>query len=134
MRTLTKFVCGATLSALSWQVFAAGRCCNNPTVWTFKNLDKYPIKLSCTLERSVAWAGKPIAMETETIKPGSSFKYTWDSNWYSDGMGMLPGAWSCKPSDPKLAKGIKPVKFSTDWGENVTVSWRKERFAVSSRP
>jgi hypothetical protein len=81
----------------------------------------------------VAWAGKPITMETEIIKPGASFKYTWDANWYSDGMGMLPGAWSCKPSDPKLAKGIKPVKFSTDWGENVTVSWRKERFAVSRR-
>ena len=121
------------LSALSWQVFAAGRCCNNPTVWTFKNLDRSPIKLSCTLERSVAWAGKPISMETEIIKPGGQFKYTWDANWYSDGMGMLPGQWICRPKDPQLVKVLKPLKFSTDWGENASIVWRKERLAISKR-
>jgi hypothetical protein len=81
----------------------------------------------------VAWAGKPITMETEIIKPGASFKYTWDANWYSDGMGMLPGMWSCRPSDAKLAKEFKPLRFKTDWGENATINWRKERFAVSRR-
>ena len=111
----------------------AGRCCNNPTVWTFKNLDKSPAKLTCTLERSVAYAGKPITMETEVIGPGGVFKYTWDSQWYADGMGMLPGDWSCRSSDLKTAKDIKPVKFKTDWGENATIKWRKERFAVSRR-
>lgn len=81
----------------------------------------------------MAWAGKPITMETDLIKPGAVYKYTWDANLYADGMGMLPGSWSCRPSDPKLAKGLKPQKFTTDWGENITISWRKERFAVSRR-
>lgn len=111
----------------------ADRCCNNPTVWTFKNLDRAPAKLICNLDRSVAWAGKPITMETDVIKPGAVYKYTWDSNWYADGMGMLPGAWICRPSDPRLAKGLKPQKFTTDWGENITITWRKSTLAVSRR-
>lgn len=111
----------------------ADRCCNNPTVWTFKNLDRASVKLTCVLERSVAWAGKPITMETDVIKPGAVYKYTWDVSFYADGMGMLPGSWSCRPSDPKLAKGLQPQKFTTDWGENVVVSWRKERLTVSRR-
>lgn len=117
----------------SSQSVFADRCCNNPTVWTFKNLERSSLKLTCTLERSVAWAGKPITMETDVIKPGAVYKYTWDASLYSEGMGMLPGSWSCRPSDPKLAKGLKPQKFTTDWGENITISWRKERFAVSRR-
>lgn len=72
-------------------------------------------------------------METDVIKPGAVYKYTWDASWYADGMGMLPGTWSCRPADPKIAKGLKPQKFTTDWGENVVISWRKERFAVSRR-
>jgi hypothetical protein len=113
------------LCSMPFPAFAGGRCCNNPTVWTFKNLDKSPIKLACVLERSVAWAGKPITMETETIKPGASFKYTWDANWYSDGMGMLPGQWNCRSSNPKSA-----IKLETEWGENLSFEFRKGKLAI----
>jgi len=104
---------------------AAGRCCNNPTVWTFKNLDKNPVKLFCVLERSVAWAGKPITMETEQINSGAIYKYTWNANWYSDGMGMLPGQWSCRSSNPKSA-----IKLETEWGENLSLEFRKGKLAI----
>lgn len=66
-------------------------------------------------------------METEIIPPRGTFKYTWDTQWYSDGMGMLPGSWICRPSDNKLAKVLKHMKFTTDWGENKTLTWRSDR-------
>lgn len=121
-------------SSLVWAsalAYSAGRCCHNPTVWTFKNSGRAPIKLTCILERSVAWAGDPIRMETETISPRGTFKYTWDTQWYSDGMGMLPGNWICRPTDNKLAKVLKPLKFTTDWGENKTLTWRSDRLTLS---
>lgn len=114
-------------------VFAASRCCNNPTVWTFKNLDKYPVQLICRLERSVAWAGDPIIVKTEIIKPGSVYRHTWDANYYAEGVGMLPGSWSCKSLDTKLSKSHKTIKFVTTWGENRSIHWRTASVAGRNR-
>jgi hypothetical protein len=114
--------------ALFGPVVEASTCCNTPTVWILKNQDKSPLSINCTLEKSPAWAGKPIAMSTGVIKPGSQFKHQWDRNWYSDGMGMIPGEWECKTSDSKAA-----VRFTTDWGENISLGLKGGKLKVSGK-
>lgn len=112
----------------------AGTCCHTPTLWTIKNLDKTPVELTCSLEKSAAWSGKPISMSTGTIAAGGSYAHTWDSVWYSDGMGMVPGTWACRVSGSKGTQAdlsTPPLAFSTDWGENVTISWNKSKGTVA---
>jgi hypothetical protein len=112
----------------------AGTCCHVPTVWTIKNQDSAPVIVACQLEKSVAWTGKPIAMETGTIASGGVYEHTWGSDWYSDGMGMIPGKWICKIKAPdnhgaEIASG--KLSLATDWGENVTIVWKKEKLTVA---
>jgi hypothetical protein len=115
--------------ALFGPVVEASTCCNTPTVWILKNQDKSPLSINCTLEKSPAWDGKPIVMSTGVIKPGSLYKHQWDRNWYSDGMGMIPGEWQCKTSDSKAA-----VRFTTDWGENVSLNINATKVTVVGKP
>ena len=112
----------------------AGACCNVPTVWTLKNLDSVPVNLTCQLVKSVAWSGKPIEMETGVIAPAGSFQYSWGTDWYSDGMGMIPGSWTCQikfSSTAAPTTSVPNLSFSTDWGENVTITWKKEQLTVA---
>ena len=109
-----------TLCSLSSVRSDAATCCNTPTVWTYHNRDSRSVSLECKLEKSSAWSGKPLAISLPKLEAGKSHKHTWNSDWYADGMGMIPGQWVCKDVDnPKVA----PLAFSTDWGENITVSW-----------
>jgi hypothetical protein len=116
----------------SAQVFAA-TCCNTPTVWTFKNFDSSPVVLTCTLEKSSSWKGEKIEMTTKPIPAKGSIKHVWDAGWYADGMGMIAGEWRCSlpASDGKLKPST--LVFSTDWGENVTISWNKSRGSVARK-
>ena len=107
----------------------AATCCHTPTVWTIKNESPSPAILNCSLKKSTAWSGQPINMKTEKISAGGTTQHTWDSNWYSDGMGMLPGTWTC------VNEGThdQALTFSTDWGENITITWSKSRGNVARR-
>lgn len=109
-------------------VVEASTCCNTPTVWVLKNKGKSPLPVNCTLEKSPAWAGQPIVMSTGVIKPGSQYKHQWDRNWYSNGMGMIPGDWECKTTDSKAT-----VIFTTDWGENVSLGLKDGKLKVSGK-
>ena len=124
----------ATLVFLSHAVMAA-TCCNTPTLWTIKNLDKTPVTLSCSLDKSAAWTGRPISMSTGKIAAGGTFKHTWSSAWYSDGMGMIPGSWSCRAvnanGQPDAASTA--LAFTTDWGENITISWERSKGNVARK-
>jgi hypothetical protein len=116
------------------QVVMAGTCCHTPTIWTFKNLDAVPVTLECRLEKSAAWSSKPLTMSTKNIAPGAHYVYTWDSGWYADGMGMIPGQWACKPvskDDNASAGTATQVAFTTDWGENITISWTRAKATVA---
>lgn len=138
-KKLMLLLCGSLgLSILA----LGGTCCHTPTVWTFKNQDKLPVRLQCKLEKSSAWSGKPIMMTTGDIAAGAVYKHTWDSGWYSDGMGMIPGQWVCRVPTDKETKneankvaGVESagatVVFSTDWGENVTISWAHSKATVA---
>lgn len=110
--------------------FAAGRCCHTPTVWTFKNLDTVPVALTCVLEKSAGWKGDPVSITTGKIAPLHSYEHKWGPEWYSDGMGLIPGSWACRSDDPA---GSEPLKFATDWGENVMITWHKAKGAVAKR-
>ena len=121
------------LGGFSWAVMA-GTCCHTPTIWTFKNQDTVPVTLQCSLEKSAAWSGKSITMTTKQSAPAATYQHTWDAGWYADGMGMLPGQWVCKPSakDEKATLGTPSVlAFSTDWGENITISWTRAKASVA---
>lgn len=116
---------------LSFNIFSnadAGTCCNTPTVWTLKNLTKNPVKLSCKLESSVAWSGKPILFETNVIAAHTSTTQKWGKEWYNDGMGMIPGKWQCKNAS-KSSQEV--LSFSTDWGENVIVLWKETQSSIA---
>jgi hypothetical protein len=117
------------------QAAIAGSCCNTPTVWTIKNLDKSAVTLTCSLEKSAAWTGKPISMTTGKIAAGGAFKHTWSSAWYSDGMGMIPGSWACRASndDGSADASSAPLAFTTDWGENITISWERSKGTVARK-
>lgn len=122
------------LGGYSW-VAMAGTCCNTPTIWTFKNQDTVAVTLQCSLEKSAAWSGKSITMTTKQITPGSSYQHTWDPGWYADGMGMIPGQWVCKQSikDEKTTAPGSPsvVAFTTDWGENIHITWTRVKATVA---
>lgn len=123
----------AVLSAFLMSANAmAATCCNTPTVWTFRNLDSLPVKLTCKLDKSAAWKGDPISMETSKISPRGTFKHEWSREWYSDGMGMIPGTWSCRPSG-KPEQESAALVFTTDWGENVTITWNKSKGTVARK-
>ena len=112
----------------------SGACCNTPTVWTLKNASRDPVSLSCKLiSSSAAISSQAVSINSTEIAAGESFIHNWGSDWYSDGMGMIPGTWSCqdarKPKDASRAP--KLVKFSTDWGENVTVLWQDESLSIA---
>ncbi len=113
----------------------AGTCCNTPTVWTIKNLDKSPVTLTCSLEKSAAWSGKPISMSTGKISAGATFKHTWSSAWYSDGMGMIPGSWACRAAnaDGNRDATSEALAFTTDWGENIAISWERSKGTVARK-
>ena len=68
-------------------------------------------------------------MKTETINPGATSVYTWDQKWYSDGMGMVPGTWTCANAGSRKPE----LTFSTDWGENVKILWGKRHADVARR-
>ena len=125
--TKTSLLNGFILAVFG-QVVEASTCCNTPTVWTFKNLGEAPLSITCTLEKSPAWTGKPILMSTGVMKRGSSYEYRWASHWYSDGMGMIPGEWICKTADSKAA-----LRFTTDWGENVSLGLKDGKLKVSGK-
>lgn len=126
MRRLLPAIVTLSLSAAAH----GGTCCHTPTIWTFKNLDTVPVTLTCTLEKSAAWKAEPVTMTTGKIAPLHSFTHKWGSEWYADGMGMIPGTWSCKPE--QLEKG-ETLTFATDWGENVTISWQKSKGSVARK-
>ncbi|MCX6124099.1 MAG: hypothetical protein NTV34_05035 [Proteobacteria bacterium] len=112
----------------------SGACCNTPTVWTLKNASKSPISLSCKLISSTAAiSSQAVSIHSAEIAAGESFIHNWGADWYSDGMGMIPGTWSCqdarKPKD--AGRAPKLVKFSTDWGENVSVIWQDESLSIA---
>jgi hypothetical protein len=117
------------------EVAMAGTCCNTPTVWNIKNLDKSPVTLTCSLEKSAAWTGKPISMSTGKIASGGTYKHTWSSAWYSDGMGMIPGSWVCRATnaDGSTDSSSAPLAFTTDWGENITISWERSKGTVARK-
>ena len=110
----------------------AATCCNTPTVWTFKNLDAVAVSLTCKLEKSAAWKGDLISMTTGKMPPAHTHIHKWASEWYADGMGMIPGTWSCRPSD-KADDSADTLTFSTDWGENVTITWNKSKGKVAKK-
>lgn len=116
-------------SAEAW----AATCCNTPTIWTFKNLDASPVVLTCALEKSAAWKGEKIEITTEQIEAKGSYKHTWNRGWYADGMGMIPGQWSCAPKTGDAKSKPTALIFSTDWGENVTITWNKSRGSVARK-
>lgn len=118
----------ALLTYMSSNAAMAAACCNTPTVWTFKNNTANEISLACTLDSSAAWTGSPIKMTTPKIAKSATYAHTWGSQWYSDGMGMVPGKWSCQ--DTK-STSKKPIKFSTDWGENITVQWNEGEATIA---
>jgi hypothetical protein len=111
----------------------AATCCNNPTVWTFKNMDSSPVILTCSLEKSATWKGDKIEMTTAKIAARGTLKHTWDSGWYADGMGMVPGTWSCVPKSMTANDKVTALVFSTDWGENVTISWNKSKGSIARK-
>jgi hypothetical protein len=117
------------------EVAVAGTCCNTPTVWTIKNLDKSAVTLTCSLEKSAAWSGKPISMSTGKIAAGGTRKHTWSSAWYSDGMGMIPGSWACRASNADGSADVSsaPLAFTTDWGENIIISWERSKGTVARK-
>jgi hypothetical protein len=108
-------------------------CCNTPTVWTFKNMDSAPVSLSCSLEKSASWKGDKIEITTPTISAQGSHKHTWDAGWYADGMGMVPGKWSCLPKSNSSKEKVTALVFSTDWGENVTITWNKSKGSIARK-
>ena len=122
---------GAAFLLLISSRLVAGTCCNTPTVWTIKNLDKTPVTLTCSLEKSAAWSGKPITLTTGVVAAGGTYKHTWDSGWYADGMGMIPGQWACRSTGADSKVASSPLAFSTDWGENVTISWNNAKGTVA---
>lgn len=116
---------------MSHEAFAA-KCCNTPTIWTFKNTAKSPVTLSCALDSSSANPPSPVTMKTPSIAAGGSYEHSWGANWDNDGMGMIPGKWTCQNIDPKKpASKTADVKFTTDWGENVVVTWKESELTVA---
>lgn len=104
---------------------SAAKCCNTPTIWTFHNTAKSPINLTCSLDSSSAAPAKPVTLATGVIASGSKYEHNWGPNWDNDGMGMIPGKWTCQNTESKnRAANSKAVTFSTDWGENVVVTWK----------
>lgn len=109
------------LSVLVAHTSVAGPCCNTPTLWTFKNGTQSAVKLSCELVSSSAWAASTsVSITTASIPAGENLTHNWGSDWYSDGMGLIPGKWSCRETGVSTKK---PIVFSTDWGENITIHW-----------
>lgn len=125
-------VAGLSLLSLSANSHAAAKCCNTPTVWTFKNIAKLPVRLTCSLDSSPAAPVAPVTLSTDSIAPGGSFDHNWGPNWDNDGMGLIPGQWTCRNVETKgrLASSTT-VKFSTDWGENVIVTWKDSEPTVA---
>lgn len=103
----------------------AGKCCHTPTIWTFKNTSKMPVSLACSLDSSSAAPADPVTMTTGPISAGASYEHSWGEAWNNDGMGLIPGHWSCRNIESKgrPADSLE-VKFVTDWGENVLITWK----------
>ena len=131
MNSILTTVCLAALTLSTSSIsFAAGKCCNTPTIWTFKNAAKLPVKLSCVLESSTANPIAPVTVATDTVAPGASFEHNWGPNWDNDGMGLIPGHWTCKNTEAK-GGNTASIKFDTDWGENVVVTWKDSEPTVA---
>ena len=103
----------------------AAKCCNTPTIWTIHNTSQSQVSLSCSLDSSSAAPAKPVTFSTDLIASGAKYEHNWGPNWDNDGMGMIPGKWTCQNIETKgRPANSTTVKFTTDWGENVVITWK----------
>ena len=113
------------------EAFAA-KCCNSPTIWTFRNTGKSAVNLSCSLDSSSAKPESPVAISTGTIAAGGKYEHNWGPNWDNDGMGLIPGHWTCRNVESKGVDAASTIiTFITDWGENVLVTWKDTQPTVA---
>lgn len=126
MKLLALFLGILTLSPAAF----AAKCCNSPTIWTFRNMSKSAVNLSCSLDSSSAKPEAPVSLTTGVIAAGSNYEHSWGANWDNDGMGLIPGHWTCRNAATKGAASAT-VTFVTDWGENVAVTWKDSQPTVA---
>lgn len=110
----------------------AAKCCNSPTIWTFRNTEKSAVNLNCSLDSSSAKPESPLSVSIGPIAAGGTYEHNWGPNWDNDGMGLIPGHWTCRRVESKGVKAATAtVTFITDWGENVVVTWKDSQPTVA---